>query len=399
MITRIPDIRAILILASFVVTLSTGVQSEDYLSPIGVVPDPIGESLYLIHSTGNQIARFDIKSETITQTLELANPPTGVAVSPDGGRIYVTDESPDGKVWIFDTTSANLISHISVGHTPIAPTISLDGKTLTVCNRFDNSVSFIDLETERVIATIPTAREPIAAVRTPDGNTLIVANHLPDGPANTGRISAKIQIFDIQSRRILATIPLPNGSTSLRGVCVSPDGRYAYATHILARYLLPTTQLDRGWMNTNAVSVIDVQAKRLLNTFLLDNIDQGSANPWGVACTPDGKNLMVSHSGTHELSLIDRERLHEKLSTAEEPEQVPNDLAFLVRIRQRIPLEGKGPRGLAVVGNQAYVAEYFSDSLAVVDLDRNEGNRPRSISLQDPIPMTDIRSGEFLFHL
>ncbi|MCB9784228.1 MAG: c-type cytochrome [Candidatus Omnitrophica bacterium] len=398
MITRISARGAITILAFFTLAIPFGVQAEDYLSPVGVTPDPSGEFLYIVCSTGNQIARFDIKSETTTQTFELGNAPTGVAVSPDGGRIYVTDESPDGKVWVFDTASANLISHISVGHTPVAPTISPDGKKLTVCNRFDNSVSFIDLETERVIATIPAAREPIAAALTPDGNTLIVANHLPDGPANTGMISAKIQVFDTESRRILATIPLPNGSTSLRGVCISPDGRYAYVTHILGRYLLPTTQLDRGWMNTNAVSVIDIQEKRLLNTLLLDNIDQGSANPWGVSCTPDGKRLVVSHSGTHELSLIDRERLHEKLSAAEEPDQIPNDLAFLVGIRQRIPLEGKGPRGLAVVGDQAYVAEYFSDSLAVVDLERKESLRARSIPLQDPVPMTDVRKGELLFH-
>ncbi|MFR4223722.1 MAG: hypothetical protein ACLT38_08855 [Akkermansia sp.] len=27
--------------------------------------------------------------------------------------------------------------------------------------------------------------------------------------------------------------------------------------HVLSRYQVPTTQLDRGWMNTNAVTVID----------------------------------------------------------------------------------------------------------------------------------------------
>jgi hypothetical protein len=39
---------------------------------------------------------------------------------------------------------------------------------------------------------------------------------------------------------------------------VSPDGRFAYVTHTLGRYQLPTTQLERGWMNTNALSIIDV---------------------------------------------------------------------------------------------------------------------------------------------
>ena len=47
---------------------------------------------------------------------------------------------------------------------------------------------------------------------------------------------------------------------------------------------------------------------------------------------------------------------------------VPNDLAFLVGLRQRIKLEGNGPRGLAAAGSKVYVAEYFSDTLGVVDL-------------------------------
>ena len=52
---------------------------------------------------------------------------------------------------------------------------------------------------------------------------------------------------------------------------ISPDGKYVYATHILARYQMPTTQLERGWMNTNALSIIDVEARKLLNTVLLDD--------------------------------------------------------------------------------------------------------------------------------
>ena len=66
-------------------------------------------------------------------------------------------------------------------------------------------------------------------------------------------------------------------------------------------------------------------------------------------------------------------------------------------ISQRIPLEGKGPRGLRVVRGNVFVAEYFSDSLGVVGLDQNENYRAQSIALQEPIPMTVARRGEFLF--
>ena len=40
----------------------------------------------------------------------------------------------------------------------------------------------------------------------------------------------------------------------------------------------------------------------------------------------------------------------------------------MATMRQRVRLSGKGPRGVAVVGDRAYVAEHFSDTLAVLDL-------------------------------
>jgi mono/diheme cytochrome c family protein len=205
-------------------------------------------------------------------------------------------------------------------------------------------------------------------------------------------------------------IQLPNGSTGLRGICVSPDGRYAYVTHILGRYQLPTTQLERGWMNTNALSIINVAKRELLNTVLLDDIDLGAANPWGVGCTGDGKYICVTHAGSHEVSVIDRAALHEKLAKAAKgetsseslnalsyPSDVPNDLAFLVGLRRRIKLEGNGPRGLAVVGTKVYVAEYYTDSLGVVDINPKVW-RAKSLALGPQKDMTVVRKGEMLFH-
>ena len=113
-------------------------------------------------------------------------------------------------------------------------------------------------------------------------------------------------------------------------------------------------------MNTNALTVIDLQTNERVNTVLLDEIDRGAANPWGVACSDDGTMLCVAHSGTQELSVIDRNDLHRKLAdvaagkavtaVSDSAEDVPNDLAFLVGSRQRIPLEGNGARSVVVVG-------------------------------------------------
>ena len=168
-------------------------------------------------------------------------------------------------------------------------------------------------------------------------------------------------LIDTASRQT-TRIPLPNGSTALRGVAISPDGRYAYVTHTLGRFHLPTTQLDRGWMNTNALSIVDLAAGKLLNTVLLDSIDLGAANPWGVACTADGRWLAVAHSGSHELSVIDRPALHDRLGRVARGEKVteasatadavPNDLSFVHPSANGCNLDGSGPRAVAVAGDR-----------------------------------------------
>ena len=381
-----------------------------YLSPLALVADQRGEKLYVAEFTARQVAIFDVASRKVGNVVSLADQPSGIAIAPNGKRLYVTGASPKGKVRVIDLTKrkARVIRSIPVGHTPGAPAISPDGKILYVCNRFDNNVSVVDLSSNKQVAKIPVVREPVASAISPDGKTLFVANLLPDGAADRDYAASSVSAIDTAKRKVTAIIQLPNGSTNLRGICVSPDGKYAYVTHILARYQLPTTQLDRGWMNTNALSIIDVVNRRLLNTVLLDDVDLGAANPWGVACTIDGKYVCVTHAGTHELSVIERAGLHAKLERVAAGEKVsevslsgddvPNDLSFLVGLRRRLKLAGKGPRGLAIIGTRAYAAEYFTDSLGILEIDPDVRPRPQSLTLGPNKTLSAARKGEMLFN-
>ncbi|MHC4528840.1 MAG: YncE family protein, partial [Planctomycetota bacterium] len=274
-----------------VYAVRAGAHKADFLSPLALVADSSGSVLYIAEHTAKQIAVFDIATGNVTSVYPLADQPTGLALAPDGTKLYVTGAAPLGKVYVIDLDKSKVTKRISVGHTPTAPAVSGDGKTLYVCNRFNNNVSVIDLRSKKQVAKIDVLREPIAAVLTSDGKSLFVANLLPAGAADQDYAAAAVSVIDTTTRTAATTIELPNGSTALRGICLSPDGRHGYVTHILARYQLPTTQLERGWMNTNALSVIDVAKKELVNTVLLDDVDLGAANPWGVACTTDGKYI------------------------------------------------------------------------------------------------------------
>jgi mono/diheme cytochrome c family protein len=210
----------------------------------------------------------------------------------------------------------------------------------------------------------------------------------------------------------------------VQGVCISPDGKWAYVVHGLGRFNLPITQLERGWVNTFALSIIDVAKGSRLATMLLDDLTQGAADPHSLVCSKDGQRLWISHTGVHEVSIIDIGLVHELLNG-----NLPAELASLkdgtqaniwVQIQQdrskiadlendltalyiagaiyRTQSGGTGPRGLALSagGQDLFVANYYSGSIAV--LDAITGSLRGNISLGPQPQPSSVRRGEIIFH-
>ncbi len=395
-------------------TAAYGFQAEPkYLGPSDVVAAKDGKTLYVLCTDARQVTVVNVADGKVTAAFPMPAEPTGLCLSPDQAKLYVTCAKPEGVVCVVELPGGKIAAQIPAGHWSCAPAVAPDGTKLYVCNRFNNNISVIDLAAGKEVAKVPATREPIASCLTADGKTLLVANLLPNDRADSYDVAAVVTVVDTATNQP-TSIRLLNGSSSLRGICLSPDNKYAYVAHILARYQMPTTQLERGWMNTNALTIIDVAAKKLVNTVLLDDIDLGAAIPWGVASTADGKYICTTHFGTHEMCVIDAAAMFDKLSKVPveaKPQpgnkyddrgssasvvqaDVPNDLAFLVGIKKRIRLGGagpyveteesakiKGPRGLAIVGNKAYVCVYFSDCLTAVDL----GDKPEKLLSKLPL--------------
>jgi YVTN family beta-propeller protein len=388
-------------------------KEKPWLSPSSLVAAPDGTTLYISCVASEEVLFLDLASRKVKTTVQLPLHPSGLAVSADGKYLYVTCAAPQSKVCIIDVAKARIAGTLGAGHTACAPVLSTNGKTLYVCNRFNDSVSQIDLASKKEVRRIAVKREPVAMAVTPDGKHLLVANHIHTGRADADLVAAVVSVIDNGSGSVLKELQLPNGSGLLNDLAISPDGKFAAVSHILARYPLPTTQLERGWMNTNAKTLIALDRLEVLNTFLLDTVDRGAANPWGVAWSADSRRLVVALAGTHEISVTDFPALLEKLAklskpessptaytaASRTPEDVPNDLSFLVGVRERRPLpEGDlGPRGIAVVGRTVYSANFFSDTLTAMDLD-GEHPKVETIRLGPKPRMTPARQGEFYFN-
>ncbi len=364
------------------------------LRPSALAVSLDGSEVYVAETGAQRLDVVSTVTNKVVRSITVAGAPNALLLSRDGKQLYVARGEHDAAVDVIDRATGKLVGSTPVGHTPTALVLAPDGQMLYVCARFANRIDVLSPGARRLTAQIAVPREPIAAAISADGKRLFVANHLPAGRSDAEQVAAELSVIDTDTRKVVQKVDLPSGSSSLRGMTITPDGRWVLITHLLSRFELPTTQVDRGWMNTNALTVVDAKAATRYRTVLLDDVDLGAANPWGLGCTADGKRLVIAHAGTHELSVMDWPAMLKKMDAKAD---VSTDLAFLVGLRERIPTAGKGPRALVVSGDQVYAADYYADALSRVDLSAAR-LRANAVPLGEPVQLGGERLGEALFN-
>jgi YVTN family beta-propeller protein len=373
-------------------------QNPKYLSPTALIVSPDKQSIFIAEQTAKQVVQLTCATNAITRTMLMPNEPTGLAISKDGATLYVTcasDRWPAGMVCVVDAATGKVQKRIPVGHMARSPVLSPDGKTLYVCNWFNSDVSVIDAVAGTETGRIHVTREPYASAITPDGATLVVTNSLPDQKAtDTAGIACKIALINTATKTVRASVPLPVGSHSLFSVCITPDGKFALATHLIGRFTIPATTLSGGWIHSNNMAIVDIANGNLANDVELDNTNQGFANPWSIGITGDGKYVGVLHAGSNTMTVIDLPQL---LVKAQAGKDLSHDFTAIYGIKTAIDLTTKGSRALAMIDNKAYVAGYFSDSLEVVTITGLTGFTYAQCALGPNKPMNGERQGEFNF--
>lgn len=373
-------------------------QYPKYLSPTALAASSDGKYVYIALQQMKQVAQFDCESKSIVKTFSLPNEPTGVAVAKDGETIYVTcasDRWSTGIVCVVSTTTGKITKRIAAGHYARSPVLSPDGGTLYTCNWFDNDISVIDLNAGIEKKRIAMVREPYAAAITPDGATLVVSNSLPEQKAtDTISLTGKVSLVSTSTGKIDIIPVFPVGTHSMFGLCVSNDGAYAFVTHLVAKFTLQATDLENGWVHTNNMAIIDIGKKKLLNDVDFDYSTSGYSNPWGVAQTGDGKFLCILHAGTHNMTVIDYTQL---ISIASEGKDLSHNFSALYTISRKVNLPVKAPRSIVMVGNKAYIAGFYSDSLYSVSVSSLSPSVGSSYALGESKPLRGERLGEFIF--
>ena len=320
--------------------------------------------LILAQKGTKSIDVFSPDGSALLHSYALDAPPTGLLL--DGDKAYVTTFETRGQLQVLSLTSGQVEYAIPVGSGACHPMWGPDKQHIYVCNQFSNTVSEIDLATRKVTRTVSVLREPRSAVFSQDGQLLYVTNFLPAQRADVDYVAACVSVIDVKSFTKIKDIQLANGSNAVRGICITPDGKYVYVSHNLGRFAVPTSQLQQGWMNTSAFSVINTATQALDGVVIVDDPDRGAAGIWSIACNDE--SIFISHSGTHEISVIDHKAMRQKLENYPDKSVLDYDLTFLYGMRQRILLEGNGPRCMLLANDKLYIPTYFADVLNVWDV-------------------------------
>lgn len=207
---------------------------------------------------------------------------TGIALTPDGRRLYVAGESDVGvgRVWVIDSATNTVIGNpITVGDNPSAIAMAPDGRRVYVANLNSLTVSVIDTTSNAVVGQpISVGSQPDAVKVTPDGRRVYIA-HLTD---------QRISVIDTATDTVIASPDVPDFATDL---AISPDSQRVYIVNTID---------DPGDIHSE-ITTIDITT----NTVIGDPIKIPGAT--GIAVSPDGHRIYVSGNNSG-LTVVDTGR-------------------------------------------------------------------------------------------
>jgi len=281
------------------------------LSPIAHAS---GGGIVYVSEVGG-VTEVNSANNSVIATAPFGDNANGVAVTPDGRRLYAADRDVP-KVVVFDTATNVPVAQIPIGNGPLGLAVSPDGSRVYASNQFDGTVSVISTSTNTVTATIPTGIEPIWVTFSGSGSRAYVSN----------QVSGTISVVATAFSSVIATIPgfsCPFQSAFVPG----------------SRLLLVSSQCD------NTVKVVDTNSNSIVNS-----IDVG-ANPRGIAFSADGSRAYVADFGGNTLDVLD----------------------VSSQTNMGTPIQvGTSPWGIATAPNGlAYVANFGDGTISVINTSTN----------------------------
>jgi YVTN family beta-propeller protein len=201
-------------------------------SPHVIVISPDGSRVYGTYQRNTSILVIDTDINRVIATIPVNGSPSGIAVTPDGTRVYAVMESYSQKeadiqtvIVVIATDSHTVIATIEtrMKSRPEGVAISPDGKKIYVISEEydsgDGVVSVIATGSHQVTATIPLKKSPRAIAITPNGIRAYVTQ------IDRGEGKGIVSVIDTRIQQVIATISVEGYPEE---IAITPNGAKVY---------------------------------------------------------------------------------------------------------------------------------------------------------------------------
>lgn len=372
--------------------------NRQYLSPINLVVSKDGNRLYVVAQESNSLLVVDPQTQKVLKKIEVGINPHSVVLSNDGQKAYVSNQWSD-NVSVIDLASSKVVDTLQTGNGPAGLSLSADNKLLYAVNSYSSNISVIDVNTREERNRFDSGNNPTGTELSPDGKTLYVTSRRAVIEPYGQPVKTELTVFNEETQRLTGRRNIES-AYMMENVAFTPTGDLAIATMIRPKNLVPSIQVEQGWMMTYGIVIAEQKENGRTIQLLIDEPNAYYSDPFDIVITPDGKKAFVSSSGVNTISVINIDSIRSIINKAA-PERLnsySNYLGLSSRfVTKRIPT-GPCPKGLALSpdGKLLYVAEQLNDKVGVINTESFEtiGN----IDLGGPRKITVARHGRRLFN-
>ena len=180
----------------------------------GLAISPDGKRLYISDGTDNDVLVVNASDYTKIADIKIGYNPHGIVLSPDGSRLYVPTgiesiyNPPVGindNLTVVNTANDAILATIPVGEGPYNVVLNSDGSRAYVANSISNSVSVINTINYSIVTTIPVGKGPAGLSSTADGSEIFVTNDL----------SNDVNVINTKINSVAATISIGTGTSPI----------------------------------------------------------------------------------------------------------------------------------------------------------------------------------------
>ena len=115
-----------------------------------------GPTAYVPNENSGTVSVIDTATDKVTGELHTGGKPRGIAVSPDGTRLYLSDRASNSLLLV-DLDRRKVVKKIPLGQSPEGISLSRDGRWVAAAIEETNAVMLIDAKKEQ--ASDPRSRE------------------------------------------------------------------------------------------------------------------------------------------------------------------------------------------------------------------------------------------------